>query len=63
MLLGQILTAIGVIGDEDLEYMLQLKSEETIYDLFSWSEGEFTFLDDELPETPRSPSTSVSTDW
>lgn len=50
MLLGKILTSIGVIGEEDLDRMLRLKSEETIYDLFSWPEAEFNFLDDELPE-------------
>ena len=29
--------------------MLQLKSEETIYELFNWGQGEFGFQDNELP--------------
>lgn len=50
MLLGKILTTIGVITEEDLDQMLRLKSQESVYDLFSWPEAEFNFLDDELPE-------------
>ena len=50
MLLGKILTTIGVIKEEELDRMLRLKSEESLYDLFSWPEAEFTFLEAELPE-------------
>lgn len=55
MLLGKILTTIGLISEEDLDSMIQLKSEETIYDLFAWKEGEFQFLDGELPEKSLQP--------
>lgn len=50
MLLGKILTTIGAISEEDLHRLLRLKAEESVYDLFSWEEGEFRFLDGELPE-------------
>jgi hypothetical protein len=50
MLLGKILTTVGVLTEEQLDKMLRIKSEETIYDLFSWPEAEFSFLDDDLPE-------------
>jgi hypothetical protein len=50
MLLGKILVTTGAIGEEDLHRLLQLKAEESIYDVFSWSEGEFRFLDESLPE-------------
>lgn len=50
MLLGKILTTIGVLTEETLDRMLRLKSEESIFDLFAWSEAEFSFLDEELPE-------------
>jgi hypothetical protein len=50
MLLGKILTTIGILTAEELDRMLRLKSEETIYDLFSWKEAEFSFFDDDLPE-------------
>lgn len=54
-LLGKILVTVGAISQDDLERMLRLKSEESIYDLFSWTEGEFRFLEDEIPEQPLVP--------
>lgn len=50
MLLGKILVTIGAISEEDLGRLLRLKAEESVYDLFAWSEGEFRFIDDEMPE-------------
>jgi Domain of unknown function (DUF4388)/Tetratricopeptide repeat len=50
MLLGMILVSQGAIAEEDLTRMLRLKAEESIYDVFSWDEGDFRFLDDVLPE-------------
>ena len=49
-LLGKILVNMGAISEEDLHQMLRLKAEESIYDIFTWEEGEFEFLDDQLPE-------------
>ncbi len=49
ILLGKILTMIEVINEEDLTRLMRLKVEETVYDLFLWRDGEFRFLDDELP--------------
>jgi hypothetical protein len=50
MLLGKILTTIGAISEDDLHRLLRQKAEEAVYDVFSWPEGEFRFLDAELPE-------------
>jgi len=50
MLLGKILVTLGVISEADLHRMLRLKCEESLYDLFTWEEGEFRFLDGEMPE-------------
>lgn len=50
MLLGKILVTIGAITEEDLNRLLRLKAEESLYDIFSWQEGEFRFLDGQLPE-------------
>ena len=50
MLLGKILVTIGAISEDDLNRLLRIKAEESLYDIFSWSEGEFRFLDDQLPE-------------
>ena len=48
-LLGKILVSMGVIQEEDLHQMLRLKAEESIYDIFTWSEGAFEFHDNDLP--------------
>lgn len=55
MLLGKILTTRGWLTDEDLHAMLRLKTEESIYDIFSWEEGEFEFVDGLLPESQMVP--------
>ncbi len=55
MLLGKILVTGGAIAEKDLHRLLRLKAEESIYDVFSWSEGEFRFLDDVLPESMMVP--------
>lgn len=49
MLLGKILTTIGAISEQNLHRMLRMKAEESIYDVFAWAEGDFKFLDNELP--------------
>lgn len=50
MLLGKILVTIGAISEPDLDAMLKLKTQETIYEIFTWQQGDFRFVDDELPE-------------
>lgn len=47
--LGEILCRMGILDPGDLERILRLKAEETIYDLFLWNEGNFHFVSDELP--------------
>jgi hypothetical protein len=55
-LLGKILVTREAISEADLHRMLQLKTEESIYDIFQWEEGEFRFLDgDILPESSMVP--------
>jgi hypothetical protein len=54
-LLGMILVKNGAIAERDLARMLRLKAEESIYDIFSWAEGDFRFLDDILPESAMVP--------
>ncbi len=49
-LLGQILVNMDAIAEEDLQQMLRLKTEESVYEIFTWEEGDFKFLDNELPE-------------
>jgi len=49
ILLGKILVMIDVIDEESLQRLMRRKAEEAIYDIFLWREGEFSFIDDELP--------------
>ncbi|HEV7519410.1 MAG TPA: DUF4388 domain-containing protein [Thermoanaerobaculia bacterium] len=55
MLLGKILVTTGAIEEKALHRLLRLKAEESIYNIFSWGEGEFRFLDDVLPENTMVP--------
>lgn len=55
ILLGKILVMIEVIGEKDLQRLMRLKAEEEIYDIFLWNDGEFYFIDDELPQMEMIP--------
>ena len=50
ILLGKILVMIDVIGEKDLQRLMRLKAEEEIYDIFLWQDGDFYFVDDQLPQ-------------
>lgn len=49
-LLGKILVDMDAISQEDLDRMLELKAEESIYEIFTWSEGDFRFVEEKVPE-------------
>ncbi len=51
--LGQIFCGNGILDKESLTAILQLKAEETIYDLFIWDEGDFHFVANDLPDWAR----------
>lgn len=48
-LIGKILVEMGAVTEEQIQQTLQLKIEETIYDIFTWEEGAFEFHDGDLP--------------
>jgi hypothetical protein len=48
-LVGAILVGDGIIQEQDLRQTLQMKAEETIYDLFLWPDGSFEFKEGEIP--------------
>lgn len=50
ILLGKVLVTLGSIAEDELHQILYRKTEESIYELFTWEEGEFHFVPDELPE-------------
>lgn len=49
-MLGEILVASEALDQQTLDHMLRLKAEENICDLFAWEDGDFEFLDGELPD-------------
>ena len=55
ILLGKILVMIDVISEKDLQRLMRLKAEEEIYDIFLWNDGDFYFIDDELPQQEMIP--------
>lgn len=55
MLLGKILVMIDAISEEELQKIMKIKAEETIYDIFTWEEGEFNFIENYLPDIKMVP--------
>ena len=55
ILLGKILVMIDVITEPDIVRFMRLKAEEEIYDIFLWNDGDFYFVDDELPQMEMIP--------
>lgn len=50
ILLGRILLMINAISETDLLRLMRRKSEESIYDIFLWEDGNFEFMDGEQPD-------------
>ena len=48
-LLGELLVIIGRLSREELAGVLRVKTEESIFDMFLWVEGDFRFLEAILP--------------
>ena len=49
--LGEVLVEQGFLTEAEVLEILKIRTLDTIYDLFSWNEGEFEFYDEEtLPE-------------
>jgi hypothetical protein len=49
VMLGELLVQTGRLDRTQVDHMVRVKTEETIYDLMLWQEGEFFFLDDVQP--------------
>ena len=56
ILLGKILVMINAIAETDLLRLMRKKAEESIYDVFLWTEGNFEFVDGELPDQKMVPA-------
>jgi hypothetical protein len=54
-MLGELMVVIGTLNREDLQNILQVKTEESIYELFLWKEGDFRFLENIMPTKKLQP--------
>jgi hypothetical protein len=50
LMLGELAVKLGFVTFDEMAYLIRVRTEETIYDLIAWDEGEFRFLEGELPE-------------
>jgi hypothetical protein len=50
LMLGQLVVRLGFCTPKEMAYLIRLRTEESVYDLIGWDEGQFRFLDGELPE-------------
>ena len=48
VMLGKILIMVGALDEDELRKMLALKAEESLFNLFLWKQGSFTFEDGEI---------------
>ena len=55
ILLGKILVMINAIAEADLLRLMKKKAEESIYDVFLWTEGDFEFIDGDGPDQKMVP--------
>src|SRR5438067_6697208 len=55
ILLGKILVMIDAVSEEELQRLMRIKAEEAIYDIFLWRDGDFHFIDAELPKQEMIP--------
>src|ERR1700687_550373 len=55
ILLGKILVMINAIAESDLLRLMKKKAEESIYDIFLWTEGDFEFVDGQMPDQKMIP--------
>ena len=49
VMLGELLVQLGRMSREDVTRLVKIKTEQTIFDLMLWEEGEFFFLDETQP--------------
>ncbi len=49
VMLGELLVQSDRLTRDQVDHLVRLKTEETVYDLMNWTEGEFFFLDDVQP--------------
>lgn len=60
--LGQILVAIGALSQRELERQVRSQVEEVVFELVSWREGYFSFVEGEVAELPTDARVRIPTE-
>ncbi len=50
VMLGELAVNLGHLTKEELVDVLTVKTKETVFDLITWDQGEFRFIESELPD-------------
>lgn len=58
--MGEILVAIGAITQKELEHQVRFQIEEVVFELLSWQEGYFSFVEGELRDLPTKVSIATT---
>ena len=59
---GEILVELGVISPRELERQVKLQVEEVVFELMSWREGFFSFIERDVTEIPAGATVRVGTE-
>ena len=59
---GEILVELGVISPRELERQVKLQVEEVVFELMSWREGFFSFVERDVSEIPAGATVRVGTE-
>ena len=59
VMLGKILVMIGAVSEDELLEMLERKCTQTLFSMFLWEEGEFEFLENQLPPVRLIPTATA----
>ncbi len=59
---GEILVELGVISPRELERQVKLQVEEVVFELMSWREGFFSFIERDVSEIPAAATVRVGTE-
>src|SRR5262245_37414433 len=57
--LGEILVALGVITQREVERQVRFQIEEVVFEVMSWNEGYFSFADDVASKVPTELSVRI----
>jgi tetratricopeptide (TPR) repeat protein len=60
--LGQVLVAMGALGQRELQRVVEQQVGETVFELLSWQEGHFSFTEEPLTGVPADVMVRIRTE-